>query len=60
MSKRESLEIRENIDGGWGQYVNIDLKEDRLSTLDNLTTSLLELEEEEKDDKYCSEFCRIS
>ena len=55
------LEINEELDGGWGQYVIIEHKGDSILKLEMSLSSLLEeYEEEEKDEKNCNEFCTIS
>ena len=56
------LDTNEDFDDDWGQYVIIDMKEEQVSSSCNLTTSLLDLEEEniqENNDKYCTEICTI-
>jgi len=55
------LEINKELDGGWGQYVIIEHSRDPTLKLEMSLSSLLEeYEEEEKDEKNCNEFCRIS
>jgi len=57
------LDTNEDFDDDWGQYVIIDMKEEQVSSSCNLTTSLLDLEEDvniqETKDKYCTEICTI-
>tara|TARA_B000000475_G_C15991323_1_gene445144 strand:- start:853 stop:1032 length:180 start_codon:yes stop_codon:yes gene_type:complete len=54
------LEINKELDGGWGQYVIIEHKGPTLELERSLSSLLEEYEEEEKDEKNCNEFCRIS
>ena len=61
-SKVIPLEINEEYDDGWGQYVKIDIHEEPVSNLAYLTTSLVDLEEgnlKESNVKNCNEFCTI-
>ena len=61
-SKVIPLDTNEDFDDDWGQYVIIDMKEKQVSNLNYLTTSLLDLEEEniqENNEKYCTENCTI-
>ena len=56
------LEINEEYDDGWGQYVKIDIHEEPVSNLAYLTTSLVDLEEgnlKKRTVKNCNEFCTI-
>ena len=56
------LDTIEELDNDWGQYVIIDMKEEKVSSSCDLTTSLLDLEEgniQENNDKYCTENCII-
>ena len=49
-------------DDGWGQYVKIDVKEEPVSNLAYLTTSLVDLEEgklKEEDSYYELLYCTI-
>ena len=57
-----SLDTIEELEDDWGQYVIIDMKEEKVSSSCDLTTSLLDLEEgniQENNDKYCTENCII-
>ncbi len=49
-------------DNGWGQYIKIDIREEPVSNLAYLTTSLIDLEEgnlKKDNDNYCSNNCII-
>ena len=59
------LEINEELDGGWGQYVILEYNEESTHKLNKSLSCLLEEYEEEKRyekryEKNCNEFCRIS
>ena len=55
------LEINEELDGGWGQYVILEYNEKSTHKLNKSLSSLLEeYEEEKRYTKNCNEFCRIS
>ncbi len=55
------LEINDEEDGGWGQYVILEYKGKSPQKLEkNLSSLLEEYEEEEIYEKNCNEFCRIS
>ena len=61
-SKVIPLEINEEYDDGWGQYIKIDIHEEPVSNLAYLTTSLVDLEEgnlKKNNNKVCNEFCII-
>ena len=62
-SKVIPLDTNEDFDDDWGQYVIIDMDEIHISSSYNLTSSLLDLEEDvniqETKDKYCTEICTI-
>ena len=56
------LEINEEDDDGWGQYIKIDIHDEPVCNLAYLTTSLVDLEEgnlKKNDSKSCNEFCII-
>ena len=60
-SKVIPLEINEEDDDGWGQYIKIDIVDEPVSNLAYLTTSLIDLEEGnlKKDNNYCTKNCTI-
>tara|TARA_B100000963_G_scaffold66258_1_gene54444 strand:+ start:2509 stop:2703 length:195 start_codon:yes stop_codon:yes gene_type:complete len=56
------LETPKELDDGWGQYVKIDIKEEPVSNLAYVTTSLVDLEEgtiNESNDEYIDYYCTI-
>ena len=61
-SKVIPLEINEEYDDGWGQYIKIDIHEEPVSNLAYLTTSLIDLEEgnlKKTENNYCNKNCII-
>ena len=61
-SKVIPLEINEEDDDGWGQYIKIDIHEEPVSNLAYLTTSLIDLEEgnlKKTENDYCNKNCII-
>ena len=56
------LEINEEDDDGWGQYIKIDIQQEPVSNLGYVTTSLIDLEEgnlKESIDEYYNYYCTI-
>tara|TARA_B100000963_G_C22106784_1_gene443098 strand:+ start:304 stop:504 length:201 start_codon:yes stop_codon:yes gene_type:complete len=58
------LETPKELDDGWGQYVKIDMKDEPVSNVAYLTTSLVDLEEgnlikTENEYEYIDYYCTI-